>query len=271
MCLVSFALKRPYTIIASLILNCLMVVGAALRMPAGSTANTSSLYQKRAQFDLEERHVAARQSAAEDLVALYNTIRRIMQSDLQVRLPMHRRADEIDAVSRDVNLMLDEIICLLVQIKGVAENIAHDLRTPLAMVRARLERGLANSDDRELRLAAAKALGQLDKAMITVAALLRIAEVESGPRPVGFAPIDLAAICADLFEFYEPLAREKSISTTLEAQSPVETIGDGDLMRGALSNLIDNAIKFTPGGGAHIGDDGRRLSGYSRRRQRGWG
>jgi signal transduction histidine kinase len=166
--------------------------------------------------------------------------------------------------------MLDEIICLLVQIKGVAENIAHDLRTPLAMVRARLERGLADSDDRELRLAAAKALGQLDKAMITVAALLRIAEVESGPRPVGFAPIDLAAICADLFEFYEPLAREKSISTTLEAQSPVETIGDGDLMRGALSNLIDNAIKFTPGGGAHIGDDGRRLSGYSRQRQRGW-
>jgi signal transduction histidine kinase len=139
---------------------------------------------------------------------------------------------------------------LLVQLKGVGENIAHDLRAPLAVMRARLERGVESSDDRELRVAARQAVGDLDKAMVTVAALLRIAQVESGPSAAGFAPIDLAAICADLFEFYEPLARAKSIAITLEVQSPVETMGDGDLMREALSNLIDNAIKFTPEGGA---------------------
>ncbi len=61
-----------------------------------------------------------------------------------------------------------------------------------------------------------------------------------------FAPIDLSAICTDLFEFYEPLATSKSIHMTLETQSPVTILGDGDLMREAVSNLIGNAIKFTP-------------------------
>ena len=73
-----------------------------------------------------------------------------------------------------------------------------------------------------------------------------MAEVENGPISAKFTTIDLAAICADLFEFYEPLAREKAIAMTLEATPPVPVRGDGDLMREALSNLIDNAIKFTP-------------------------
>jgi signal transduction histidine kinase len=100
-----------------------------------------------------------------------------------------------------------------------------------------------------LRLATRQALSELDKAMVTVTALLRLAEVENGPRSSEFRPIDLAAICADVFEFYAPLARAKSILMTLDAKSPVLTVGDSDLMREALLNLVDNAIKFTPEGG----------------------
>jgi signal transduction histidine kinase len=188
--------------------------------------------------------------AGRRLTRIHDTIARIMGGDLKARLPLHRRPDEIDEVSRDVNLMLDEIVRLLVQIKSVSDNIAHDLRTPLAVMRAKLERGLAGAEDHQLRVATRQALGELDRAMMIITALLRISEVESASRSSGFKTIDLSAICAEVFEFYEPLGKARSIAMSLDAKSPAPTSGDGDLMREALSNLIDNAVKFTPEGGA---------------------
>jgi signal transduction histidine kinase len=187
--------------------------------------------------------------ASRRLTTIHDTIARIMKGDMHLRLPVRSQRDAIDKISRDVNLMLDEIMRLLVQIKGVSDNIAHDLRSPLAVVHAQLERGLENADDAELRSVAKQALAHIDKAMLTVAALLRLADVEYGPKSSKFRTIDLSAICADLFEFYEPLATSKSINMGLEIQSPVQILGDGDLMREAVSNLIGNAIKFTPEGG----------------------
>jgi hypothetical protein len=182
------------------------------------------------------------------LSQIHETIAMIMQGDLHVRLPVRKRPDEMDEVARDVNRMLDEIVRLLIQIKGVGDDIAHDLRAPLSVMRTKLERGVAGQDDRELRLVANQALVELDKAMVTITALLRIAEIENGPRSSEFKPMDLAAICADAFEFFEPLARAKSILMTLDAKAPVPIVGDADLMREALLNLVDNAVKFTPAG-----------------------
>lgn len=184
------------------------------------------------------------------LTAIHDAIGRIMKGDTDLRLPVGSRHDPIATISRDVNLMLDEIGRLLVQLKGVGDNIAHDLRSPLAVVHAQLERGLESSSDEQLRSAAKQALAHIDKAMLTVAALLRLADVEYGPKSRNFQSIDLSTICADLFEFYEPLAESKSIKMTLETHSPVQIQGDGDLMREAVSNLIGNAIKFTPENGA---------------------
>jgi signal transduction histidine kinase len=184
------------------------------------------------------------------LTAIHDAIGRIMKGDTDLRLPVGSRHDPIATISRDVNLMLDEIGRLLVQLKGVGDNIAHDLRSPLAVVHAQLERGLESSSDEQLRSVAKQALAHIDKATLTVAALLRLADVEYGPKSRNFESIDLSAICADLFEFYEPLAESKSIKMTLETQSPVQIEGDGDLMREAVSNLIGNAIKFTPENGA---------------------
>jgi signal transduction histidine kinase len=184
------------------------------------------------------------------LTAIHDAIGRIMKGDTDLRLPVGSRHDPIATISRDVNLMLDEIGRLLVQLKGVGDNIAHDLRSPLAVVHAQLERGLESSSDEQLRAVTKQALAHIDKAMLTVAALLRLADVEYGPKSRNFQSIDLSAICADLIEFYEPLAESKSIKMTLETHSPVQMLGDGDLMREAVSNLIGNAIKFTPENGA---------------------
>jgi signal transduction histidine kinase len=187
--------------------------------------------------------------ATRRLTTIHDTIALIMKGDTHLRLPVRPRNDTIDKISRDVNLMLDEIMRLLVQIKGVSDNIAHDLRSPLAVVHAQLERGLESPDDDELRAVARQALTHIDKAMLTISALLRLADVEYGPKSSKFRSIDLSAICTDLFEFYEPLATSKSIHMSLETQSPVQILGDGDLMREAVSNLIGNAIKFTPENG----------------------
>jgi signal transduction histidine kinase len=187
--------------------------------------------------------------ASRRLTTIHDTIAQIMKGDMHLRLPVRSRNDTIDRISEDVNLMLDEIMRLLVQIKGVSDNIAHDLRSPLAVVHAQLERGLESSNDAQLREVVKQTLTHIDKAMLTVAALLRLADVEYGPQSKKFKLIDLSAICTDLFEFFEPLATSKSIKITLEVQSPVQILGDGDLMREAVSNLIGNAIKFTPDNG----------------------
>jgi signal transduction histidine kinase len=187
--------------------------------------------------------------ASRRLTAIHDTIAHIMKGDTHLRLPVRSRNDAIDKISGDVNLMLDEIMRLLVQIKGVGDNIAHDLRSPLAVVHAQLERGLESSNDEQLRAVVKRAVAHIDRAMVTVTALLRLADVEYGPKSGKFGSIDLTAICTDLFEFYEPLAASKSIKMKLEVQSPVQIQGDGDLMREAVSNLIGNAIKFTPENG----------------------
>jgi signal transduction histidine kinase len=183
---------------------------------------------------------------------IHASINRIMHGHLHVRLPVRKTPDEIDTVSRDVNLMLDEIVRLLLQIKSVGDDIAHDLRTPLAVVRAKLERGEAGADPEEMRDTIRDALRELDRALAIITTLLRIAEIENDARRSEFRPIDLAAICADMVEFYEPLAQAKSVSMMLDADHPVEAFGDPDLMREAVSNLLDNAVKFTPPGGSIV-------------------
>ncbi len=177
-------------------------------------------------------------------------IARVMHGDLEERLPTHGSRDDLDQVAGGVNLMLDEIVRLLDQLKSVGDNIAHDLRTPLAVMQARLERGLESESPENLRAAAEKALVDLNHAMTTVTALLRISDIEYGRRRGSFAEIDLRDVCASAFDLFQPLAEAKSIAFTLEASAPLPVAGDFDLLVEAIGNLIDNAIKFTPFGGS---------------------
>jgi signal transduction histidine kinase len=188
--------------------------------------------------------------AARRLQTINQQIMRIMQGDLNERLPTHGSRDDLDHVAGGVNLMLDEIVRLLDQIKSVGDNIAHDLRTPLAVVRARLERGLESESAEDLRGAADLALVDLDRALTTVTALLRISDIEYGRRTSSFDEVDLKDVCVNAFELFQPLAEAKSIAFTLDAPAPLRIVGDFDLLVEAVGNLVDNAIKFTPAGGS---------------------
>ncbi|MDR3408241.1 MAG: HAMP domain-containing sensor histidine kinase [Methylovirgula sp.] len=183
--------------------------------------------------------------ASRRLREIHFAIDRVIQGNLHERLPAHRVPDGIDEVVRSVNRMLDEIARLVGQLKQVGDNIAHDLRTPLTVAHIRLERALSEPED-QLRATARQILADLDRALTTVTALLRISEIESGLQRSAFTQVNVVELCRDVFDFYEPMAEAKSIAMTLNAEAVVTLPGDADLLREALMNLVDNAIKFTP-------------------------
>ena len=186
------------------------------------------------------------------LAQMLAAIAGIMGGQLQARLPAAAEGDEIDRIAHAVNLMLDEIERLLDQLRSVGDNIAHDLRAPLTLARIKLDHALEGAPEATGAYIEA-ALTQLDRAAVTIAALLRISAVENGPRDKHFRDVDLAAICAQAVEFYEPIAEAKSVSLTADLAAPLWVRGDEELLREAIANLVDNAVKFTgPGGAAQV-------------------
>jgi signal transduction histidine kinase len=185
--------------------------------------------------------------ALDRVKAVHERIERIMSGDLHERLPTRGTRDDLDRLAASVNRMLDQIERLLHDVKGVGDNIAHDLRTPLARARAKLERGSRGSQDLPaLRAVAETAVGDLDQAIGIITALLRIGEIESGRRRSGFGDVRLADLAREVFELYQPVSEEGRIELALDIQSDPVVRGDGELLLEAVANLVDNAMKFTP-------------------------
>jgi signal transduction histidine kinase len=181
---------------------------------------------------------------------LQRASRTIAAGDLEVRMPLAGRGDELDLFAGTVNAMVDEVGRVVAQVKGVTDAVAHDLRTPLTRVRSQLYRARQSIELGTVAStmidAAAMDLGVV---LERFAALLRISELETGRRRAGFGPIDLDRLIATVHELYDPLAEERGIGLRLNRTAPVFTIGDEKLLFEAVSNLVDNAIKFTAVGG----------------------
>jgi signal transduction histidine kinase len=175
-------------------------------------------------------------------------IQRIVAGDLRERLPTRGRDDPFDQLAVSVNGMLEEIEALIREIAGVGDNIAHDLRTPLTRVRVRLERARASAPG-ELGTVVDQAIVGLDQSLAIITALLRIAEIEHSRRLDGFSQVSLAPLIREVGDFYDPIAEDKGISLWVKAADEATVQGDRDLLFEAVANLVDNAVKFTPGGG----------------------
>lgn len=174
----------------------------------------------------------------------------IMAGDLRQRVPVGASDDEFDALGRNINAMLDRIGTLMDAIRGVTDNIAHDLRRPLARLRARLEAALAGGGKpADLQRAIGESIDELDSILLTFGALLRIANVESGRLRESFSEVDLTAIALDAEQLFEPIASADGKTLTVSAQPRVRVNGSRDLLFQALANLVDNALKYTPPGG----------------------
>jgi signal transduction histidine kinase len=185
------------------------------------------------------------------LESINQTSREIMEGDLARRVPLNGSGDDFDQLAVSLNRMLERIETLMSGVRQVADNIAHDLRTPLTRLRNKLE--LLNAelpDTGAARTLAEETIVDADEMLATFNALLRIARIESGSRRAAFAPLDLAALVEDVAELYEPVASERGQELELGVSGPAWIVGDRDLLFQALANLLDNAIKYTQASGS---------------------
>ena len=183
------------------------------------------------------------------IASVSTTAAAIAQGDLARRVRVSGRGDEFDQLAEVINDMLDRIARLMDGVRQVSNSIAHDLRTPIARARARLEdAGVNASGATELRAAVERAVADLDGVAAISAALLRIAEIEAGARRSAFAAVNVGALLSDLAELYAAAAEEQGQTLQLVAGAGLMVNGDSALIQQAVANLLDNAIKFAPPG-----------------------
>jgi signal transduction histidine kinase len=183
--------------------------------------------------------------------SIRQTVSAIIHGDLKHRLPTDRSQDELSTLSTTINGMLDQIEQLVHGVRNVSNSIAHDLRTPLAELRSRLEELALIRPAPEATFAEIDgAVADVDRVIRIFDALLRLAEIDAGLRRSGFIAFDLVDLAGTAVEFYAPAAELKDIRLQLHAEGSLKVSGDPVLLAQALSNLIDNALKYTPENGA---------------------
>ncbi len=187
--------------------------------------------------------------------AMTGTTQRIMAGDLSGRLPVGRSGDELDRLAENLNVMLERIEALMMGLKEVSDNIAHDLKTPLTRLRNRAEEALAkSSNEAEYRAALERTIEESDGLIRTFNALLMIARAESGQARDNMDDFDAAAVANGIHELYEPVAEDDGM--TLQVKTvPAPLHGNRELISQALANLVENAIKYGKPVASSLGAD----------------
>lgn len=185
------------------------------------------------------------------LELINRTSREIMSGNLSRRIPVQGSRDELDDLAQNLNKMLEQIERLMMGMREVADNIAHDLRTPLNRLRNKLEGALiGNAPREETMLALESAIAEADGLISTFNSLLLIAEAETGAHRDTLEPVDLSEVIHDIADLYEPAAEDRGIALKFVAKAPVMVRGNRSLLARAAANLVENALKYTPQNGA---------------------
>ncbi len=173
----------------------------------------------------------------------------IIDGRLKERIPVRGTSDEIDRLSTNLNHLFDSNQALLESLKQVSANIAHDLRTPLSHLRQGLEEARAKSSSKQIYEAAIDgAIVEADQLLATFAALLRIAQIESGSRKAGFKDVDLTSVLERVADAYRAVAEDQGKSLATKLSPAVRFMGDGELLLQMVANLTENALRHTPAG-----------------------
>lgn len=167
-----------------------------------------------------------------------------MAGDLSQRLPQGRSGDEFDRLSGSLNAMLGRIEKLNEGLRQVSDNIAHDLKTPLTRLRNKAAAALDDDDETKRRATLEGIIAESDQLIRTFNALLMISRVEAGSIAAEMTEVDVSAIAEDSAELYEPVAEDAGLALETEIEQGLIVKGNRELIGQALSNLIDNAMKY---------------------------
>ena len=173
----------------------------------------------------------------------------VRSGNLDRRAPRNYSEDEMDMLAEHLNAMLDHIDRLMKAMRYAGDSVAHDLRTPLTRLRTRLESAaidLGDTPEADTLFAAAEDASEL---LGTFDNVLRIARLEAGERRELLADVDPKPVLDDLAELYEPACEDENLSFTSDIEAGIMVLADRGLLSQAVSNLIENAIKYTPKGG----------------------
>ncbi|HEY1427914.1 MAG TPA: HAMP domain-containing sensor histidine kinase [Caulobacteraceae bacterium] len=184
------------------------------------------------------------------LGAMSGAAEAIIIGDFSRRIPVRGADDDLDRLAATFNRMLDRITLLMDSLRQVSSDVAHDLRTPLTRLRQRLEASRTAVSAADRTTAISGALEEVDAILDTFAALLRIAQIESGARRAAFRPVDLATLARDVVGDFAPSAEDAGHTLMLAAGAPLTIEGDAELLTQMLVNLVENALR-------HAGDRAR--------------
>ncbi len=165
-------------------------------------------------------------------------------------LPVPKNEDEFQALILKLNLMLEKIKELIIGMRQVTDNIAHDLRNPLTRLKNRLEVTLLHPrKDTEYQYAMENAIEDCNELLKTFNSLLSIAQAEAGVRRDSWQLVELSELIDDMIELYRVVAEKNELSLIWNKTEPIKITGNRQLLAQSLSNLLENAIKYSNKGG----------------------
>jgi signal transduction histidine kinase len=181
--------------------------------------------------------------------ALSETLDKVGRGDFSARAPQ-RGGDEIARIGQGVNEMLAQIDRLVINIRRVSTDVAHDLRTPLAHVRQQLEVVVQSDDPAAAHEGIRAAQAKVDDVLRIFSAILRLAEIDAGGARSRFTSINLAGVVERVTDAYrgDIEAAGRTLGVDISEGACVKIHGDADLIAQALANLIENAMRHTPPG-----------------------
>jgi signal transduction histidine kinase len=202
-------------------------------------------------------------NVSRSMAGLVQVVSAVAAGDLDARAPVRGVRDEYDELSAGLNAMLDRVERLMGATRHAGDAIAHDLRSPLTRQRARLEAALieVEAGKADPTAALAQALEDSDQVLKTFNAVLAISRLQAAGQAPDLEVFDPAALAADVSELYEPLCQDKGVAFAAELSRGLAVKANREFLAQALANLLDNAVKYTPEGGAVMLRARRRSSG----------
>jgi signal transduction histidine kinase len=202
-------------------------------------------------------------NVSRSLAGLNRAVAAVEAGDLQARAPVRGVRDEYDELATGLNAMLDRVERLMAGLRHAGDAIAHDLRSPLTRLRVRLETGLieAEAGHADPMSTLTQALDDTDSVLRTFNAVLAISRIQAAGQIPDPEPFDVSELAGGMAELYAPVCEDKEIDFGAELGRGLIVRGDKAFMGQAVANLLDNAAKYTPEGGAVMLRTRRRGSG----------